>query len=67
MRIKYLTALTSGPAENRFHAEYRGFNISGKSGAHYFVDGLPHMIFTSVSKAKEAIDRCLALRAELSN
>ena len=63
MRVKYLAAL-SGPQAQFRSFQYRGMIVDGKCGK-YFVDGLPHMIFTSTQGAKDAIDRCLTLRAEL--
>lgn len=44
--------------------DYRGFEVSGSSGR-WFVKDHPS-IFTSKAKTCEAVDRCLALRAEMA-
>jgi len=63
MSAKYFVALHQAELDKQFDEEYRGFRISGKRGTgHVFVENW-QTIYTSVKKAREAVDRCLELRA----
>ena len=63
MRANYLAEIADAKPALR-KEEYRGFAIEGRSSK-WFVATFP-IIFHSHRAAREAVDRCLALRAELA-
>lgn len=67
MRVKaFAKFLAAQPKRPAYQTEtYRGFEISGRPGASWFVANDPR-IFKSIKAARAAVDVCLALRAELA-
>ena len=67
MAVKYMAALGTFQPKPLAHYDYRGFEISGKSGR-WYVKGETNWqtIYTSEAKARAAVDACLALRSILA-
>jgi hypothetical protein len=65
---KYLAALSEQQSKPFKRYQYHGHEINGSSGR-WFVMGEKSwpQIFTSESKARTAVDKCLSLRKELAN
>jgi hypothetical protein len=67
MAVKYMAALGTFQPKQLARYDYRGFEISGKSG-HWYVKGETswQTIYTSEAKARAAVDACLTLRSILA-
>ena len=70
MRLKYFSdwERSHKPQHEFTRTNYRGFTIMGIVGKGLYVQGegrIWQIGFTTEAKAKEAVDRCLALRSEL--
>jgi hypothetical protein len=69
-RVRYFAALTAGRAAERREERYRGFLLSrGSAGGDWYITGelgLWPVAYTTLARARGAVDTCLALRAEIA-